>query len=464
MRLSDTRLRLLLLLPLGLCLWLGVAWINLPPAPLGAGRDPLHQVINLLVRSMFSLPVLVTLFLPFWLGLEWAAHYQSEIFTLPHPGISRQFLLQVSLGLLPQPKLDLHSEQLSASQQQNPILLIGGPGQVNCSAEVAAVFERPNGRPRFILPGTSVTIERFERLRRIFDLRDHELQYDEIQTRSRDGIRILLQDVRVLFSIWRRFPQPHTLQNPYPTYRQNLYWLTYRQLPGPWVEGMRRLVARELQNQIRSRPFGELVAGVGQAEIRQQAERQRQITNLQWANPLERPLRFIYTPNLPPPLSIANRWLRPQLTQFFDDFADQFPRLARNQGIRLEWINVGAWNILEPIVWEQHLETLKLARENLRLGSERVLQEWREQNLDQALAQRLREVPILAFFALNQGSHDIEKSIFDLLRIYQGILSEAAMDYNPQEIPPRLRNALEEIEQCLNTYMQQQGKARFYSP
>lgn len=464
MRLSNARLRLFLLLPLGLCLWLGVAWINLPPTPIGAGRDPFYPTLNPLMRSMFSLPVLVTIFLPFWLGLEWAARYQSEIYMLPHPGISRRFLLQVSLGLLPPPKLDIHGEQLSTSQQQSPIFLIGGPGQVNCSAEVAAIFERPNGTPRFVLPGTSTTLEKFERLRRILDLRDHELQFDEIQTRSRDGIRISLQDVRVLFSIWRRFPQSHNLSNPYPTYRQNLYWLTYRQLPGPWVEGMRRLVARELQNQIRSRPFGELIAGVGQTEIRQQAERQRQITTLQWAQPLTRPLRFIYTPNLPPPISIPDRWLRPQLTSFFDDFARVFPRLARNQGVRLEWINVGAWNIPEPIVWEQHLEALKLTRENLRLGSERALREWREQNLDQALAQRLREVPILAFVAFNQGSRASEARLFDLLRIYQGILSEVASGYNPQEVPPRVRNALEEIEQCLNAYNQQQGKARFYSP
>jgi hypothetical protein len=453
--------RLLLLTPIWLCLWLGVAWINLPTPSLGAGQDPLNQTVTLLIRSMFSPHVLVVVFLPFWLGLEWAAHYQSYVFSLPHPGISRYFLLHTSLGLVPPPALTIAGEELGTHHKQNPILSIGGPGVVTCSTEMAAVFERPNGTPRFILPGTSATIAPFERLRQTFDLRDHEFQYEEIQSRSRDGIRITLQDVRVLFSLWRRFPQTHNLHNPYPTYRQNLYWLTYRQLPGPWVNSIRLLVMRQLQNQLQSRTFGELFAGIGQPEIRQFANRQSQITSIQWANPLTRPLRFIYNAQLPPPLPIPNRFTRPDLTRFFDDFARGFPRLARNQGVQLEWINVGVWNTPEPIVWEQHLEALKITRENLRLGSPIALQKWQEQNLDEALAQHLREVPILAFTSINATHHEPGERLFQLLSLYYGLLRSALERYNQASIPLGVRNALDIIKKCLDAYMARHGQVRF---
>ncbi|MCX8023783.1 MAG: hypothetical protein N3A60_01110 [Thermanaerothrix sp.] len=410
---------------------------------------------------MFSPHVLVVVFLPFWLGLEWAAHYQSDIFSLPHPGVSRYFLLHTSLGLVPPPTLTIASDEPGTQNKQNPILLIGGPGVVTCSTEMAAVFERPNGTPRFILPGTRTNIGPFERLRQTFDLRDHEFQYEEIQSRSRDGICITLQDVRVLFSIWRRFPQNRNLQNPYPTYRQNLYWLTYRQLPGPWMNSVRQLVIRQLQNQLQSRSFGELFAGISQPEIRQFANRQSQITSIQWAKPLTRPLRFIYNAQLPAPLPLPIPLPRPSLVRFFNDFALGFPRLARNQGIQLEWINVGTWNTPEPIVWEQHLEALKITRENLRLGSPIALQKWQEQNLDEALAQHLREILISAFASFARSSAEPEERLFRLLSFYYGLLRNATERYNQASIPVGVRNALDAIKRCLDAYMAHHGQARF---
>lgn len=463
MRISPPIRRFLLLIPIWLCFWLGVAWINLPSSPLGIGQDPLHQTVRLLVASMFAPHVLVVVFLPFWLGLEWAAHYQSEIFSLPHPGISRKFLLYTSLGLVPPPSLNINSEEPSTHHRQNPILLIGGPGVVTCSAEMAAVFERPDGTPRFILPGMRANIAPFERLRQTFDLRDHECQYEDIQGRSRDGIRISLQDVRALFSIWRRFPRSYNLQNPYPTYRQHLYFLTYLQLPGSWVNSTRQMIMRQIQNLLQSRPFGELFAGIGQPEIRQFVDLQTKITQIQWANPLTRPLRFIYNAQLPPPIPIPTCMTRPDLTRFFDDFTHEFHHLGHNQGVQLEWINVGTWSTPEPIIWEQHLEALKITRENLRLGNPMALHKWREQNIDQALAQHLRETLIMISAVLNQPTAEPEERLFQLLSLYYGLLRNAAQGYNQPSIPPRVRNALDVIKRCLDAYMRQHGQVRLLS-
>jgi len=458
---AGARLRLALFLPLMVCFWLLVAWINQPTLVVAPGQNQLQAVLQSLLRTLFSLRVLIVVFLPFYLALEWAAQYQALIYDLPRTDVSRQFLLKTSLFLGHSSSLTINAEQLSTSQQQSPIALIGGPGKVNCAAEFAAVFERPNGSPRYVLPGTTVVLDGFERLRRIIDLRDHILRFDTLSGRSRDGVRITLQDVQVLFSVRRPRNNERLLQNPYSALPWGIYWLTYRQPPGHWTEAVRSLVATHLLTFMQRYPFGALFASIGEPEIRRQITLQSQITQRAWERPLKRPLRFIWEPNLPPPITPPTTLPRPDLSAFFYDFTQEFHRRSREHGIRIHWISVGTWDTPETIVLEQHVEAWKLTLENRTLNNEQVLHNWREQHRLQALAQYLREVPLQSYFYLSQSIHDPESQTFELLKLYLGIFREAASTYEPQAIPSGLQAAMEQIRTSLREHADQSGQVRF---
>ena len=91
---------------------------------------------------------------------------------------------------------------------------------VEIELDSAALFEKPDGRPHVIGPTVkgNVTLEGFERFRRVIDLRD---QYTDpqkpvdVRSRSLDGIPVETKDVQFVYSIWRD-RKPRTKEAPHP--------------------------------------------------------------------------------------------------------------------------------------------------------------------------------------------------------------------------------------------------------
>ncbi len=435
------------------------------PAYLPEGANPIGNILLPIFNAYLSpdvLTVVAAVGLPFWLGMEFASIYLADIFNLQQVAIARRFIRQTAFAAPAYQTLTINSERQTADQQNSPILRIGGPGRVQVNLEYAAVFERINGSPHFIRanePAQNNVLEGFERLRNVIDLRDHIFRYDDLVGRTKDGIRITIQDIQLLFSIWRR-DNGKPLNRPFPSYRRDIYWLTYQQVPGYWVNAMTLLVRDELLRFIGERTLGELLAAVGEPEIQRQIEMETRIQQVSWRQPLRRPLSFIFTAQLPNPPQPPAFVPRPQLSNFFQDFASQFTREAQSRGVRLDWINVGTWKTAEEIILGQHIEAWQLTTENLARRNPRVLDEVRNQARLTEIGQITRQLPILTFIRLRQQNLPDGEMIMSMLDEYAVRIRAAMSSYRNQNqpIPAELTTTLELIRNCQINYQRRQAR------
>ncbi|MEW6503375.1 MAG: hypothetical protein AB1457_05375 [Chloroflexota bacterium] len=434
---------------------LGTALLGLlVPAVVPDEMSPIGFLWNALGKTFLSPDVVLTTIaigLPFLLALEFAALYQSDIYEIANTSVSRRFILQAAFAIPKYQTLEIKEEKLSAEQRKSPFIQIGGPGIVKPNPEFAVVFERLDGNPHFIRAGMSKkdrTLQGFERLRRIIDVRDHTFHYEKIIGRTKDGIKIEIQDVNLLFSIWR--PSGNTpLNNPYPAHLRDLYWLTYQQVGEHWTHAMIELVEDHLLRFIQNHTISEILSAVGEPEIRRQVALESTIHRLAYGQPLRRPLRFIYSSQIPQPLPPPSFVPRPQLSNFFKSFTQEFPLAARQRGLRLEWINVGTWNTTHPILLDQHIEAWRLTSENRTRSSPRVLEEIRNQARLQTYQRIIQQDILLAIAQLSRQGYQPDQIYYEMVRYFEIQVSKiiAELTAEGKAIPSRLDTA----RQCLHT-------------
>lgn len=421
-------------------------------------------LLSAMGSTFLSLDVLLmaaALGLPFLLALEFAALYQSDIYEIAHTSVSRRFILQSAFAIPRYDTLEIKDEKLTPEQRKSPFIQIGGPGIVKPNPEFAVVFERLDGNPHFIRAGMSKkerTLQGFERLRRIIDVRDHTFHYDKITGRTKDGIKIEIQDVNLLFSIWRQSGNT-SLNNPYPAHLRDLYWLTYQQAGEHWTNAMIELVEEHLQRFIQNHTFSEILSAVGEPEIRRQVELESTIQRIAWGQPLRRPLRFIYSPQMPQPLPPPTFVPRPQLSNFFRSFTQEFPLAARQRGLRLEWINVGTWNTTHPILLDQHIEAWRLTSENITRSSPRVLDEIRNQVRLQTYQRIIQQDILLAIAQLDKQGYNPDQICYEILRYFEAQLSKIITELSSQGqvVPTRLITARQCIHTTLENFLSSSG-------
>jgi len=434
------------------------------PAIVPRDMTPLQFLLSAMGNTFFSLDVLLmaaALGLPFLLALEFATLYQSDIYEIAQTSVSRRFILQSAFAIPRYDTLEIKDEKLTPEQRKSPFIQIGGPGIVKPNPEFAVVFERLDGNPHFIRAGMSKkerTLQGFERLRRIIDVRDHTFHYDKIIGRTKDGIKIEIQDVNLLFSIWRQSGNT-PLNNPYPAHLRDLYWLTYQQVGEHWTHAMTELVEDHLLRFIQNHTFSEILSAVGEPEIRRQVELESTIQRIAWSQPLRRPLRFIYSPQMPQPLPPPVFVPRPQLSNFFKSFTQEFPLAARQRGLRLEWINVGTWNTTHPILLDQHIEAWRLTSENMTRSSPRVLDEIRNQARLQTYQRIIQQDIFLAIAQLNRQGYKPDQVCYEILRYFEAQLSKmiAELSSQGQVVPTRLITARQCIHTALENFLSSSG-------
>jgi len=488
-----------------------------------------HLFGFLLARDTLSR--LITFFVPAWLALEIAAIYLMDIFELPKSSIGREFISRTAFAFPQMEMLVINNEALSRKQLDSPVIRIGGPSLVQVNVEFVAVFEKINGafhpispnlriqkhsrpflqriidflaryfsvfvesssdylnqparlngsfgKPQY-LPAIS-TLDGFERLRQIIDLRDQTACFN-VEARTNDGILINVKDLRLIFSVWRGVDQT-SLGRPYPFRRQAVYSLTYQNSLGElWSFTMQRLVQEELVRFISEHTLGELLAAIGEPEIQRQLAMEGAIHRKIWSNrrhvrarllrvkPLfpRRPVN--YRKSIPLPFRdhkhakqprfqrfyssttaqfpVAPNFVpRPQLSNFFRNFASGFPERARIHGVRLVWIDIGSFSTNEQVILNQHIEAWRITAENLARGSSRVLDELRRQSANQEITSMLQSMPILSFVQLQKQKAIPEDTIFELIGMYSAVLQSARENLRAQGRPmsPELENAFSAI-------------------
>lgn len=147
------------------------------------------------------------------LALYFGAKYVQDLLELPSLRPAFKFLTASLFGgdyphmTIAEGKATVHNPAT------NPMLKVGGPGWVDIKPGNAALFERMVGPSQVLGAGTHF-IRRFETLREAFDLREMERGRDNVEIMTRDGIPLVLSEVRVRFRIRAHGARSET--NPYP--------------------------------------------------------------------------------------------------------------------------------------------------------------------------------------------------------------------------------------------------------
>ncbi|MDL1910585.1 hypothetical protein FBQ81_07800 [Chloroflexi bacterium CFX6] len=397
-------------------------------------------------NTLQYLPILLVSFI---VARESTALYLADIFNLDAIDVraARQFVVAVALSGSNETIRIAHGEVLE-EHRSSPVFLIGGPGKVIVDIDSVALFEKPDGTPRIIgptgeEPKGKATLDGFERLRTAFDLRDHfielrdqmktgnpeeETKSPAVKSRSQDGIPITATDVRFMFSVDRGANNSND-KNPYPYNPKAIESLVYKaasrvtpDLENPstieysWFNNMVRLIRGRLGNFMSERKLTEYLASIGMPEYIKAKQQEKQIVKeLQKLAPpttedkpkgkdIKRPPKF--TP-------------RYEIKNLFSQFAEEFTRKARDQGVELHWIGVGTWKTPVDIVPEKHLEAWKISRENFDKGSDKATKKLIEETTIQAMTTLIQDVPIGAYTTATKEFIDHNKAMRSILKSYQ---------------------------------------------
>lgn len=265
--------------------WQRAAFAVINPAAFPEITNPAFEFISQLFLAYFALDVLghvIAIGLPCYLALEFAAIFLDDIFELHDTNIARNFITQAAFAVPFFRVIHFDQGDIRKTDKKSPVFKIGGPGRVRVSLDTVTVFEKIDGTPNVIGPTDGQrfftrTLDGFERLRQSIDTRDQTTQID-LEARTRDGMIVQVQNVRLLFSVLRESGQS-SLNQPYPFVESAVLHLVYDQSKGPWTVAMTTLVRGELIGFISDRTLGEIFAAVGEPENIRQMRKQREIKN-----------------------------------------------------------------------------------------------------------------------------------------------------------------------------------------
>jgi hypothetical protein len=168
------------------------------------------------VLSFFTRQVLrhaIPVVLGVLVAIYYGAAYIRELLELPNLQQALKFLTATLFGR-DYPRMEINEGKAGvADPATNPMLKIGGPGWVDIKIGNAALFERVVG-PSSVLGAGSHFLRRFETLREVFDLREIERVRDDVKMMTKDGVPIVLHDMRARFRVRAR--ELRTEANPYP--------------------------------------------------------------------------------------------------------------------------------------------------------------------------------------------------------------------------------------------------------
>lgn len=448
------------LIILGGLFWILIAWIAHPPV---LGAEPIENIIFYPFRALFAADVFKHVLiagLAFWVAYRIAAIYLDDIFELNNVPMAARFIRQSAFATQ-YDLIEIKDGKVAPEHRDSPIILIGGPGMVRVYLENAALFEKIDGTPQVIAPtvrggeqesepaesatgiparfgrssarrmvvrrdGRHATpadgveiLEGFERLRSVIDLRDQVVDLD-VYARTRDGIEVKAENVRLVFSVYRGDQEP-SLRKPYPFEQEAVKTLVYDNPPQNWTKTMESLIRSELGNFIAQHTLSEFLAAINTPEVEGQIEEHRSLQQEadQLAGVESNPsVETVETPAFVP---------RPRITDLFYDFTSKFSQTARSRGVQLRWIGVGTWVTPDEIIPARHQTAWRITSENLARGNEGAMERLKDESRLMALVALVKEVPLKAFRELESKVEKPRRIMRGLAEAYRGKL-RAALD------------------------------------
>jgi hypothetical protein len=304
-------------------------------------QETLPPMVFTLVNILapFFHPQVLVLFLPIIAGLLMALFltslYISDLFELESFWIAMRYLVASLFGVA-YPSLRIDSgdiEELESLNAQNPLMRIGGPGNLRVHLGFAAVFESAQGLPRVY--GTRAAshemremfLEGFERLRGVVDLRDQIGKAEQVQTVTRDGIEVRARDVQMLFRVYGG-GQERSLKNPYPFTEAGVRRLIYGQPvhedgQRKWVDELPDLIRSEIRKFVARHSIEEFLALQPYRMLDQDESSAEYATGFDQGASFQIPRR--------------------QLTERFH--TPELRRKLQEMGLELAWVGVGTWEV-----------------------------------------------------------------------------------------------------------------------
>ncbi len=176
---------------------------------------PTLQLVEIFI-SLFTPQVLRHAIPPiagFMLSLLAGAIYLRDLLELPHLSLAIKHLVSTLFGT-DYPRMGISEGKAYVDDPTtNPMLKIGGPGWVDIKLGNAALFERVVG-PSAVRGAGTHFLRRFETLREAFDLREIERTKNDVAVMTKDGIPLLLTEMKVRFRIRSR--EQRSEANPFP--------------------------------------------------------------------------------------------------------------------------------------------------------------------------------------------------------------------------------------------------------
>ncbi|NUQ84118.1 MAG: hypothetical protein HUU11_05330, partial [Anaerolineales bacterium] len=149
---------------------------------------------------------------------------------------------------------------------------------------------------------------------------------------------------------------------------------------------------------------------------------------------------------------------RYEIKSLFSQFAEEFTRKARDQGVKLHWIGVGTWKTPVDIVPEKHLEAWKISRENLEKGSDKAITKLIEETTIQETVTLIQDVPIGAYNIATRDYIEHNKAMRSLLKSYQQQLIETRDFIDAKaKATPEEKVIAERIQQAINNIIKAFG-------
>ncbi len=319
------------------------------------------------------------------LARKTAALYIDDVFELDDEELASEFLEEVTFGR-GREKITVNEGRISEKDERSPIILIGGPGEIQVNLDSVALLEKVNGEPAVIYPRKeSWRLGRFERIREIgkhdevgkreyaiINLRDQFVSGLSVKSRTKDGIPLEAQDIKVIFSVLRKQPaEGEENDAAYLPDEEAVKSLVYNQtiitpapstpsgIGFPWDTTAIPLVVTELENLITSHTLSEILVSIGQKEVDRASINDETIAQMRVELTGQQTVaggrKEAPTPTFKSRSKIT--------AQFFEK---PFKEKAAKLGISIEWIDIGTWQLPSTLILDKHKEAWNLARENAK--------------------------------------------------------------------------------------------------
>jgi hypothetical protein len=342
-----------------------------------------HRFILLIMSFVKYIPILAVLY---FFARRMAAHYLDDIYELRDENLAAEFIENVAFGHARE-KIIINEGRISPEDERSPIILIGGPGEIQVNLDSVALLEQVDGDPEIVSPRSEPwKIERFERIREIgvhdevgkreyaiINLRDQLITGLKVKSRTRDGIPLEVNDIKVISSILRPERTRETQNQDYLFSERAVRDLVYKQTlispppstPGvgfPWDTTVVPLVVSELEDLITSRTLSEILASISQKDVDQTVQFDETIAQMRveitGQQTVIRSARETSAPNFES---------RSKITAQF--FTPEFREKAAALGVQIDWIDIGTWQLPFGMIQDNLKDAWNLTRENAKKRS-----------------------------------------------------------------------------------------------